>query len=221
MDCPSLQRIEYSSRNVQHLIEQDDWCLHVGEYTAGRDWSFSAANQFVINIKKHPTNSNQSELEYKDRAIRKASWCLSRVINADWIANNITFVPIPPSKALSDPAYDSRILQVCEGIREHHPAVHVLDLLSQSQSREALHFSSTSASQRSPDLIHPNLQVSPALFDEPRQTIALVDDIITSGASFKACQNKLREHYSDRYIIGVFLARCVQPPDPEDEFFGF
>lgn len=41
--------------------------------------------------------------------------------------------------------------------------------------------------------------------------IVLVDDVITSGAHFKACQRLIHEHHPDIEIAGVFWAKVIWP----------
>jgi adenine/guanine phosphoribosyltransferase-like PRPP-binding protein len=47
------------------------------------------------------------------------------------------------------------------------------------------------------------------LFEPKSQAIAVVDDLITTGAHFVAVRNMLRREFPDIKIVGLFIARRV------------
>ncbi len=47
----------------------EDKCLFLYEYTSGRNYSFSATNGLISNLKKKP-GSSANEIYYKNKAIR-------------------------------------------------------------------------------------------------------------------------------------------------------
>jgi orotate phosphoribosyltransferase-like protein len=50
-----------------------------------------------------------------------------------------------------------------------------------------------------------------------RDTIVVVDDMLTTGCHFKAMQAVLRNHFPTQAIVGVFVARR----GPESDFDDF
>ena len=49
------------------------------------------------------------------------------------------------------------------------------------------------------------------------QIIAVIDDVVTTGAHFVAVRNMLRQHFPDTKIVGLFIARRVpEAVDIED-----
>lgn len=45
--------------------------------------------------------------------------------------------------------------------------------------------------------------------DNGNATIIILDDVITSGASYKACKKIIHEHYPNLEVYGVFWAVTV------------
>ena len=58
------------------------------------------------------------------------------------------------------------------------------------------------------DLIN-NYHVDKHFSDPPPKKVALFDDVLTTGAHFKAAQTVLQNRYPDVSVVGIFIARCV------------
>jgi predicted amidophosphoribosyltransferase len=43
-------------------------------------------------------------------------------------------------------------------------------------------------------------------------SIIVVDDVLTSGAHFKAAKRMIQEKIPGAFVIGLFWARAVRPP---------
>ncbi len=65
------------------------------------------------------------------------------------------------------------------------------------------------ANRRRPDEIQANYSVDEMLLDPKPQTIGLVDDVLTTGAHFRAACTVIRHVYPDVQVVGLFLARRV------------
>lgn len=61
------------------------------------------------------------------------------------------------------------------------------------------------------------LRLDPAMLEPRPRMIALVDDLLTTGCSFKACQSLIADHLPDVPVIGLFVARRK----PRSPFEGF
>src|SRR5437868_2553304 len=82
-----------------HYLDEQDVCYYAGEYTAGGGHAYSETNQLIHNFKKTVDKCGTSQWQYKERAILKAASIFRAGIKAD---AEVTFVPVPPSKAKRD-----------------------------------------------------------------------------------------------------------------------
>jgi hypothetical protein len=194
-----------------HLASEDD-CYFLGEYTARKGYAFSATNQLVLNFKKSVSTRGTPQWRYKDRAIEEAAAAFRASINAEWL-NAATLVPIPPSKAKTDPLHDDRLVRMLRAIRPQ-PAPDVRELVVQRTNMEAAH---DRLMRPRPDEIEANYEIDNALGNPTPRVIGLFDDVLTTGAHFKAAAGVLRRAFPDVRIIGVFIARRVpEAVDVED-----
>lgn len=126
----------------------------------------------------------------------------------------LTLVPIPPSKAKGHAEYDDRIwraIQIASAGRQ----VDARELIVQSESYAAAHEQGDGHRIR-PDELQPMYQVSDIA---PRQTVILFDDVLTTGCHFVAARDALLARWPGRNVVGFFLARRVPVAlDPNDLF---
>jgi predicted amidophosphoribosyltransferase len=61
--------------------------------------------------------------------------------------------------------------------------------------------------------LYNNYEIVQPLADPSPSQIAVVDDLLTTGAHFKAMKKILTETYPDIQVFGIFIARRV--PDTE------
>lgn len=119
----------------------------------------------------------------------------------------VTIVPIPPSKAKSDPGYDDRVLQLIKGYAEHEQA-DIREVLTLNASLESSH---TRDKRLSPDELSAFIDVDYAVTDGMRQKVILMDDVITTGAHFVTCKDLLLATIPTLTISGIFIARTIRP----------
>jgi hypothetical protein len=105
--------IDETNRGDHRYLDATDKCYFFGEYFASKGYQGGGTNQLIFNYKCKPTIavSNPARRGHKDRAIQTIAAGLRNVIAKD-SAERITRVPIPPSKAESDPDYDDRLSTV-------------------------------------------------------------------------------------------------------------
>jgi predicted amidophosphoribosyltransferase len=125
-----------------------------------------------------------------------------------------TLVPIPPSKKRADPLYDDRMLQVLQKL-DPSGSLDVRDVIYQAESTAAMHLST---SRRHPDEIEENYRLDEKLLVPRPRVVGLFDDVLTTGAHFRAASSLLRRAWPDVAIIGIFIARRVVP-DPDESPF--
>ena len=94
------------------------------------------------------------------------------------------------------------------------PPVNVREVIVQRASMEAAH---DAENRPRPEDIEANYTIDEQLRNPPPQVIGLFDDVLTTGAHFRAASNLLERTYPGVRIIGVFIARRVpEAADIED-----
>ncbi len=132
-----LAEIDDLSRADHAYLTEADRCYFIGEYTARRDFSYSATNNLILNFKKSVNRRGLPEWGYKEEAIATAAAAFRRALHVSAL-DLLTFVPVPPSKAPGDALYDNRLTRMLRAIRPH-PPLDIRELIIQTQSTEAAH----------------------------------------------------------------------------------
>jgi hypothetical protein len=207
-----LTKIDDLARPDHYYLTAEDDCYFLGEYTARQGYAFSATNQLILNFKKSMDKRGTVQWKYKDRAINDAAVAFRTAVNGEWF-DSATLIPIPPSKAKTDPLYDDRLVRMLRAIRPQ-PQVDVREVIVQRASMEAAHDAET---RPRPEDIGAIYTIDEQLRNPPPQVIGLFDDVLTTGAHFRAASNLLKLAYPGVRIIGVFIARRVpEAADIED-----
>jgi len=183
-------------------LDAADECYFGGEYTAGQGYTYSETNQLILNLKKKMERRGLPDWGYKARAIRQAAMNLREYLRPQFLAS-ATFVPIPPSKVVGDPEYDDRMTQVVQLLGEN---VDARELVCQIESTLEAH---TAETRPGPRTLYNNYQIEESCITPTPSQIAVVDDVLTTGAHFKAMKRILGETYPDVPIVGIFIARRV------------
>lgn len=199
-----LTKIDELSRPDHYYLSAEDVCYFIGEYTARKGHAYSVTNNLILNLKKGMERRGRPEWRYKGLAIQAAAAAL-RASLSDAARTTLTFVPVPPSKAKGDPLYDDRLVQVLAAIWPGG-SVDVRELIVQPHSTDAVH---DQAARPSPEELAARYVVDPVLLVPPPQILAVVDDVVTTGAHFVAVRNMLRRHFPHTDIVGLFIARRV------------
>lgn len=119
---------------------------------------------------------------------------------------SVTFVPMPPSKVRADPQHDDRLLQVLRLI--HAGRADARELLVARSSRAASHMTSD---RRDPAALAENMTVDPACLGPRPTRIAIVDDVLTTGAHYRAAAMVIAQALPGVPVLGLFVARRVFP----------
>lgn len=210
MEPIKLQKIDEIFLPEHSCIEPTDRCYFVGEYASGRGFNHSEMNQVINNFKKPMDRKELPEWYYKEQAILKIAYWIASTTSWDKLKSG-TWVPMPPSKTKSDPHYDDRLWKVLLKMKEIESSLDIRELLLAKTSREAAH---------NPGAVRPRVQdhLKNFILDELQKNpkpraIILFDDIITSGAHFKAAQTIIQKEFPEVPIIGFFVARNVKVED--------
>ncbi len=207
-----LTKIDDLARPDHFYLTPADDCYFLGEYTARKGYAFSATNQLVLNFKKAMDKRHTAQWRYKEQAIGEAAVAFRTALTEDWL-NVATLVPIPPSKAKHNPFYDDRLVRMLHSIRGQ-PLLDVRELVIQRASTAAVH---DREDRPSPDEIQANYSIDDALRSPAPQVIGLFDDVLTTGAHYRAASAVLSQAFPGVRVIGLFIARRVpEAVDIED-----
>ena len=191
-------------------LDDEDTCYFLGEYTARQGYGYSATNSLVLNFKKPMDRRDRpAEWRYKGIAIQQVARAFSNALNPAFV-DYATFVPVPPSKAKGDPAYDDRITRMLRHIRLD-PPIDVRELITQRVSTDAAHGSDDRPSPS--DLIE-LYELDQSLMTPEPQTLVVVDDVLTTGSHYRAVQRVLSDRFPSAQVLGLFIAR--RAPDASD-----
>ena len=199
----NLLQIDELVRSQHYWLDPGDLCYYFMEYTSYAGFRFSEANDLIQNFKKPMDRQGKPEWSYKQQAILRITKMLIESIPSQTNLSHILFVPIPPSKRKTDELYDDRIVQVLSAFCKTYQG-DLREILSMRYNIDASH---TTTQRPKPAEIEANLLLDEGLCREKKETIFLVDDVIASGAHFKACQHKLQECFPKSEIKGLFIAR--------------
>ena len=166
-------------------------------------------NHLIFNFKKPVDRRGRPEWRYKEQAIRAAARAFRHALHPEAF-DRLTFVPIPPSKARGDPLYDDRLTRMLRNIRPA-PLLDIRELVVQTQSTEAAHGRDV---RPQPEEIASLYRLDEALTKPMPRIVALVDDLLTTGAHFRAAKSVVSARLPDVALIGLFIAR--RAPDTAD-----
>ena len=120
-------------------------------------------------------------------------------------------MPVPPSKALTHPDYDDRMTRVLLRICQH-PPLDVRELIVQVESTTAAH---ETKDRPRPEQIEAGYNIDENLTEPRPNGLMVVDDVLTTGAHFKAAQAILSRRFPKVPIVGLFIARRAVTIDDE------
>lgn len=207
----NLQKIDGLYLPSHYYLDKDDDCYFLMTYAVGKGFGYSKHNQLIWNLKKPMDRKDTSEWVYKEKAIVRSARMLEEANIVDVFPPDSVYIPVPPSKVKGDPDYDNRLSQILT--KAYGGKLDVRELVEQVENTESYH---VSGKKRDIDEIFGNLSVDNNLADGIKGDIVIFDDVLTSGAHFKAMSRLLSDRFKDVNIHGLFLARAQQPDDFED-----
>lgn len=208
-----VTRVDEVLKQDHYYLAAEDECYYFGEYQPAAGYSAGPINHLISNFKKPVSRRGLQEYRYKLQAIREVAKLVKDVID-EAAFETCTVVPIPPSKAKTDPLYDDRLLQA---LRAVDPRLDVRELLVAKVSQRA-HHEYRGEKRPTPDQLYEVLDIDERELAVPvRSTIILFDDLLTNGTHFRACKRHLNERLPDRSVVGLFIGR-VKRPDAVDDF---
>jgi len=211
-----LTKVDDLLRGDHYYLDDADDCYFLWEYTARAGFAHSTTNNLILNLKKAMDRRGRPEWYYKEQAIATAGDGLAAAIRATWRLNAPLIVPAPPSKVRSNPQHDDRILQVAQRIGTAL-SLPIAEMLENKADRDPQH---ATAQRRNIQALTENLQYRAASLATPPTGILLIDDVLTTGATFTACKSVLQRNLPGMPIWGVFVARRVPEAEPDEADYG-
>ena len=196
-----LTQIDALTRPDHVWLTEADACFFLGEYTARGGYAYSVTNDLIHNFKKSPDRRGRPEWQYKERDIKRAAAAFRGALGEE--PPPLTLVPVPPSKARGDPLYDDRMTRMLQAIWPDRQA-DIRELIVQTESTAAVH---ALVGRPRPDQIRERYEIDEALTTPAPTSIAIVDDVLTTGAHFRAARAVLAAWFPAAFIVGLFIAR--------------
>ena len=197
-----LTKIDALTRPDHWHLREEDECFYAGEYTARQGYKFSETNHLIINLKKPMDRRGTPQWKYKGEAIKAAARLLRSLLPQELLTTSL-LVPTPPSKAKDDPMYDDRIMQMLQLVGSGLDA-NICELVRQKASMDAAHDRDDRPTLQQ---LEENYVLDDSALAQDPQSIAVFDDLITTGAHFVAMKNVIAARYPQANMIGIFLAR--------------
>lgn len=182
-------------------LDDSDICYYAREFVSRGGYQASEANNLISNFKKDPSLKDTPQWRHKLRVAQQFAVELDGLLPTD-----ISIALIPSSKISSDPEYDPRMDIMLGYLAKRRPDIKVESPLRTKTSSTAVH----QGGQRKVTAIMDNLEWL-GLSNASLTGLVLVDDVITSGAHYKACQRMVQRHAPAIELAGIFWARTVWP----------
>ena len=199
-----LTAIDDLTRGDHWYLREGDVCHFIGEYTARKGSAYSATNTLILDFKMSVLNNGLPVWRHKEAAIATAAAVLRQSMHPS-VLDQVVFVPMPPSKAKGDAGYDDRLVRMLQMVRPGQP-LDARELLVQTRSVEPSHQRSTRP--QASDIAR-RYSIDETLAVPEPGVVAVVDDLLTSGAHFRAAKRVLTRRFADIEVVGLFLARRV------------
>lgn len=192
------------SATNHRCLERGDLCIYYREKRRFEyNRPFTETDSVVANFKKLPSACRDNALmaKYKECAIGTIA---DDVIGLFRGIRDKAFLLVPAitSKSCDDPEFDDRLIRVCSGVAKALPNVEYADLLYVASSIRPAHTGGT----RNVEAIASQIEVRTGFNMCGFDYVLIFDDVLTTGAHFKACQQVLWKAYGKR-ASGLFWAR--------------
>lgn len=219
----ALLQIDATTRGDHVYLRPEDYCLYIGDYTARGGFGCSPINDLVLNFKKSVSRRGRAEYVHKERAIEKVGRYFRDSFAPDAF-RQVTFIPIPPSKARQHPEHDDRVMRSLTHMAglvqaELKVDADIREMVLQRESYDASHSANAGARMRATDLERLYM-IDDALAQRQPTHILVVDDVLTTGSHFVAMKTVLANKFPDAWIGGLFVARRRLSDDAASAFQG-
>ena len=125
----------------------------------------------------------------------------------------LTITFIPSSKVKNDIEYNNRFEDLFKKLLESRPNLSVEWPVTIKKTVRTSRY----GGPREPTLIKQNYKWNGFKKNTPPKILCILDDVLTTGAHFRAISDFLKENRYKGIIVGIFWARTVWPSLEENE----
>lgn len=194
---------------LRHL-RQDDLCYYYLERSSG-GYQAGAANQRVANFKKDTARfgENRSVMYYRqqeiDRCIVNFTEGVLGVMRTLDVRAVPVICPMPTSNPRDSSAFNDRLDLLAEGV-SRNCGIPYMTALDMGEAVKPSHV----GGMRDPDELAKVMAFSGFGSGFEPSVVLLFDDVLTSGAHFRACKDLILDRCPWRpLVVGMFLARHI------------
>lgn len=182
-------------------INQSEDCRFARDYIPGIGYKGCQTNDLVLNFKQDISKKGSGSWQYRQWALNVFADELASIFGS----NSQSFVTnIPTSKPRTSNQYDFRFEDMFQALKMKRPNLNIIYPLDVGTVQVASHHGGS----RSVSTLSSNL-VFAGLPNPHPDRIILVDDVVTSGSHFRACNDFLVSNGFQGQIIGLFWARTI------------
>ena len=190
--------------NSNPHIKDTDICLYAREYLSGnKNMSFSQLNEtnrLIVNLKKSPEKKTKpKEWWHREQAVTKFKTETEQLFRETF---NIAITAIPSSKHKDHSEYDNRFEDLFKELLKSWPNLTIEWPIEIKETVTATHFEEN---RKLPKDIKDNYIWKG--FKKSPEKLFVFDDVLTSGAHFRAVSDFLKENEYKGQIIGIFWAK--------------
>jgi hypothetical protein len=204
---PNLWKaIDWPQGTRPSCLLDDDECWYARNFLSGGGYSASQDNNVIFNLKIDPSHqSNPWRWRYRIEAVEQFAYELGELLpvaeNGVW-----TLAPMPTSKPRDADGYNDRLDCVLQLLNDKRDDIEVIDAV-----RRKTEIRSASRSGTNRPTIKEHIETLEST-GEANGRVILVDDVITAGATFRACSNVLKRADPGLKVEGAFWAKTYWDP---------
>jgi hypothetical protein len=176
----------------------DDECFYAHDFLPSRGFQGGLANNNVLNFKKAPSTPGQN---YRTGAIYKFALDASSLIDCE-SGKTYAVTAIPSSKCKSDPLYDNRFEDFFIELAKLRPCIDI----QWPVINQATVTPSHSGGSRTPATIAASYTFKGFTGNAP-EFILVFDDVLTTGAHFRAFKDFLIQSGYRGRVFGLFWTK--------------
>jgi hypothetical protein len=188
---------EITLSSLPHL-KSGDICGFAYDYLKG-GFQRGPVNENIINFKKAPDAQGQ---HFRNQAISKFSLDASGLFNCE-SGKDYFVTAIPSSKAKNDPGYDNRFEDFFKELKKLCPCIEIVWPVSAKATVPSAH---QTTGGRNPQTIMQNYQFDGFGTITPER-LMVFDDVLTTGAHFRAFKDFLINNGYAGQVVGIFWAK--------------
>ena len=192
---------ELEKPHSHYYISDDDFCIYAREYISHAGYQGGQTNRYITNFKKSPDKRETVQWGYRKQAIEAFSK-EARLLFKPYSQAAIT--AIPSSTAKNDSEYDNRFEDLFTELQKSRPNLNIEWPIAIKQTIKSSHL----GGDRDPETFKKNCFWKGFRKGHPKMLI-IFDDVLTTGAHFRAMSDFLKKNGYEGEIVGVFWARTI------------